>query len=102
MCSQPQDKIEAGRGCAFQGARGFPCQHQRPHFDGWCQTLSNVLCLTLGFNAANDVDLFDPSITENDWYVVGQSVSEVPSSREFQENSGLCANLAKKKTFVRL
>ena len=31
-------------------------------------------------------------MVENDLFAVGQSVSEVLSTREFQENSGLCAN----------
>ena len=41
-------------------------------------------------------------MVENDLFAVCWSVSEVPSSREFQENSGSCANLAKETKFVRL
>ena len=35
-------------------------------------------------------------MVENDLFAVGRSVSEVPSAREFQENSGSCAKISKK------
>ena len=51
----------------------------------------------MGFTAANDWDLFDPPMTENDWFAVGRSVPEVLSTREFQENYGLCVKISKKQ-----
>ena len=41
-------------------------------------------------------------MVENDLFAVCWSVLEVPSTREFQENSGSCAIISKETNFVRL